>query len=137
MIVAEVLMSSSEGRDIHGFGVTLLDINGKISCYILCVASLDLSGVLHFSVLIFVFGLPLLMILSHLRLRVSVPASSRSARPNFCLPPKFFPCDFLLPIDVSYAAPQAYEIVNVTLHQEYSPAIVFIFFQGRNDLYHV
>jgi hypothetical protein len=40
-------------------------------------------------------------------------------------------------IDVSYAAPQAYEIVNVALHQEYSPGIVFIFFQGRKDLYHV
>jgi hypothetical protein len=40
-------------------------------------------------------------------------------------------------IDVSYAAPQAHEIVNVALYQKYSPGIIFIFFQGRNDLYHV
>jgi hypothetical protein len=40
-------------------------------------------------------------------------------------------------VDVLYAAPQAYGIVNVTLHWEYSPGIVFIFSQGRNDLYHV
>jgi hypothetical protein len=38
--------------------------------------------------------------------------------------------------DVSYAAPQAHGIVNVTLHQEYSPSIIFIFSQGRKDLYH-
>jgi hypothetical protein len=31
-------------------------------------------------------------------------------------------------IDVSYAAPQAHEIINVALHREYSPGIVFIFF---------
>jgi hypothetical protein len=30
-------------------------------------------------------------------------------------------------IDVSYAALQAHEIVNVALHQEYSPGILFIF----------
>jgi hypothetical protein len=42
-----------------------------------------------------------------------------------------------LSIDVSYAAPQAHEIVNVALHREYSPGIVFIFFQGRKNLYHV
>jgi hypothetical protein len=30
-------------------------------------------------------------------------------------------------VDVSYAAPQVYGIVNVALHQEYSPGIVFIF----------
>jgi hypothetical protein len=40
-------------------------------------------------------------------------------------------------VDVSYAAPQAHEIVNVALHREYSPGIVFIFSQGGNDLYHV
>jgi transposase InsO family protein len=40
-------------------------------------------------------------------------------------------------VDISYAAPQVHRIVNVALHREYSPAIVFIFFQGRNDLYHV
>jgi hypothetical protein len=31
-------------------------------------------------------------------------------------------------VDVSYAAPQAQGIVNVALHREYSPGIVFIFF---------
>jgi hypothetical protein len=31
-------------------------------------------------------------------------------------------------IDVSYATPQAHRIVNVALHREYSPGIVFIFF---------
>jgi superfamily II RNA helicase len=40
-------------------------------------------------------------------------------------------------VDVSYAAPQAHEIVNVALQQEYSPDIVFIFSQGRKYLYHV
>jgi hypothetical protein len=40
-------------------------------------------------------------------------------------------------IDISYAALQAHEIINVALHLEYSPGIIFIFFQGRNDLYHV
>jgi hypothetical protein len=40
-------------------------------------------------------------------------------------------------VDVSYAAPQAHEIVNVALHREYSPGIIFIFSQVRNDLYHV
>jgi hypothetical protein len=30
-------------------------------------------------------------------------------------------------VDVSYAALQAHKIVNVGLHQEYSPGIVFIF----------
>jgi hypothetical protein len=42
-----------------------------------------------------------------------------------------------LTVDISYAAPQAHGIVNVVFHQEYSRGIVFIFFQGRNDLYHV
>jgi hypothetical protein len=40
-------------------------------------------------------------------------------------------------IDVSYVAPLAHRIVNVALHREYSPGIVFIFSQRRNDLYHV
>jgi hypothetical protein len=39
--------------------------------------------------------------------------------------------------DVSYAAPQEHEIVNVALHREYSLGIVFIFSQGGKDLYHV
>jgi hypothetical protein len=32
--------------------------------------------------------------------------------------------------DISYTAPQAHEIVNVALHQEYSPGIIFIFSKG-------
>jgi hypothetical protein len=40
-------------------------------------------------------------------------------------------------VDVSYTAPQAQGIINVALHQEYSPGIVFIFSQGSKDLYHV
>jgi hypothetical protein len=40
-------------------------------------------------------------------------------------------------VGVSYAAPQAHRIVNVALHWEYSLGIVFIFSQGRKDLYHV
>jgi hypothetical protein len=40
-------------------------------------------------------------------------------------------------VDVSFAAPQAHRIVNVALHREYSPGIVFIFSQGRKDIYHV
>jgi hypothetical protein len=40
-------------------------------------------------------------------------------------------------IDVSYAALQAHGIINVALHQEYSPGIEFIFSQGRNDIYNV
>jgi hypothetical protein len=40
-------------------------------------------------------------------------------------------------VDVSYGAPEAHKIVNVALHQEYSPGIVFIFSQGMKDLYHV
>jgi adenylate cyclase len=40
-------------------------------------------------------------------------------------------------VDVSYVVPQAHGIVNVALHREYSPGIVFIFFQGRKDLYQV
>jgi hypothetical protein len=31
-------------------------------------------------------------------------------------------------VDVSYAAPQVHEIVNIALHREYSPGIIFIFF---------
>jgi hypothetical protein len=33
-------------------------------------------------------------------------------------------------VDVSYAAPQPHGIVNVALHQEYSPGFVSIFSQG-------
>jgi hypothetical protein len=40
-------------------------------------------------------------------------------------------------VDVSYTTPQAHGIVNVEIHREYSPGIVFIFSQGRKDLYHV
>jgi hypothetical protein len=40
-------------------------------------------------------------------------------------------------VDISYAALQAHRIVNVALHREYSPGIVFIFSLGRKDLYHV
>jgi hypothetical protein len=40
-------------------------------------------------------------------------------------------------VDVSDAAPQAHGIINVALHWEYSPGIIFIFSQGRKDLYHV
>jgi hypothetical protein len=43
----------------------------------------------------------------------------------------------LVDVDVSYAALQAHGIVNVALHRQYSPGIVFIFSQGRNDPYHV
>jgi hypothetical protein len=43
----------------------------------------------------------------------------------------------LVVVDVSYAAPQVHGIVNVALHHEYSPGIIFIFSQGRKDLYHV
>jgi hypothetical protein len=42
-----------------------------------------------------------------------------------------------MPIDVSYAAPQAHGIVNVALHWEYPPGIVFIFSEGMKYLYHV
>jgi hypothetical protein len=42
-----------------------------------------------------------------------------------------------LTVDVSYAALQAHRIINIALHREYSPGIVFIFSQGRKDLYHV
>jgi hypothetical protein len=40
-------------------------------------------------------------------------------------------------VNVSYVALQAHKIVNVALHREYSSGVVFIFFQGRKDLYHV
>jgi hypothetical protein len=40
-------------------------------------------------------------------------------------------------VDISYAASQAHRIVNVALTQEHSPGIVFIFSQGRKDIYHV
>jgi hypothetical protein len=41
------------------------------------------------------------------------------------------------PVDVSYVGPQAHGIINVALQWEYSLGIIFIFFQGRKDLYHV
>jgi hypothetical protein len=40
-------------------------------------------------------------------------------------------------VDTLYAALQAQKIINIALHREYSAGIVFIFFQGRKDLYHV
>jgi hypothetical protein len=40
-------------------------------------------------------------------------------------------------VDILYAAPQAQGIVSVALNWEYSPGIIFIFSQGRKDLYHV
>jgi hypothetical protein len=40
-------------------------------------------------------------------------------------------------VEVSYAAPQGHGIVNVALHREYSPDMIFIFSQGRKDLNHV
>jgi hypothetical protein len=40
-------------------------------------------------------------------------------------------------VDASYTAPQAHGIVNVALHREYPVGIIFIFSQGRKDLYHV
>jgi hypothetical protein len=43
----------------------------------------------------------------------------------------------ILVVDVSYATPQAHGIVNVAIHREYYPDIVFIFSQERKDLYHV
>jgi hypothetical protein len=46
-------------------------------------------------------------------------------------------CPSWLSVEVSYAAPQAHGIVNIALHRKYSPGIIFIFSQGRNDLYHV
>jgi hypothetical protein len=49
----------------------------------------------------------------------------------------FMPVDFLVFVDVSYADSQAHRIINVALHREYPPGIVFIFFQWSNDLYHV
>jgi hypothetical protein len=45
--------------------------------------------------------------------------------------------DHLMGVNVSYAAPQAHGIINVVLHREYTPGILFIFSQGRKDLYHV
>jgi hypothetical protein len=40
-------------------------------------------------------------------------------------------------VDISYAAPQAHGIVSVAHHREYSLGIIFIFSQGRKDLYHI
>jgi DUF971 family protein len=59
------------------------------------------------------------------------PRNSRSSSPCAqCRPHN-------ITIDVLYAAPQGHRIVNVALHREYSPSIVFIFSEGRKDLYHV
>jgi hypothetical protein len=33
-------------------------------------------------------------------------------------------------VDISYAALEEHRIVNITLYQEYSPCIIFIFSQG-------
>jgi hypothetical protein len=38
-------------------------------------------------------------------------------------------------VDVLSAAPQAHGIVNVAVHREYSLGIIFIFSQGRKDVY--
>jgi predicted nicotinamide N-methyase len=40
-------------------------------------------------------------------------------------------------VDVLYAAPQAHRIINVALHWEYSPGVIFIFSHRRKYLYHV
>jgi hypothetical protein len=40
-------------------------------------------------------------------------------------------------VDISYVAPQAHGIINVALHREYSPSIVFIFSKGRKYLYQI
>jgi hypothetical protein len=55
--------------------------------------------------------------------------------PTFCH--DIAPSYCMMSVDVSYVAPQAHGIINVALHREYSLGIVFIFFQGRKDLYHV
>jgi hypothetical protein len=39
----------------------------------------------------------------------------------------------LTTVDVSYVSPQAHGIVNVALHREYSPRIVFIFFPREEE----
>jgi hypothetical protein len=40
-------------------------------------------------------------------------------------------------VDVSYATPQVHGIVIVAFHREYSLGTIFIFSQGRKNLYHV
>jgi hypothetical protein len=40
-------------------------------------------------------------------------------------------------VDIKYGALQAHGIVNVALHREYSLGIVFVFSQGKKDLYNV
>jgi hypothetical protein len=40
-------------------------------------------------------------------------------------------------VDISYAASQVHGIFNVALHREYSPGIIFIFSEGRKDLYRI
>jgi hypothetical protein len=36
-------------------------------------------------------------------------------------------------IDISYAVPQVHGIINIALHREYSPSIVFIFFPKEEE----
>jgi hypothetical protein len=62
-----------------------------------------------------------------------VPAVKRGSIPYFLYSlaekhkwARLFGCQ--LGVDVSYAAPQSHGIVNVALHREYFPGIVFIFF---------
>jgi hypothetical protein len=40
-------------------------------------------------------------------------------------------------VDVLCVSLQAHEIVNIALHREDSPGIIFIISQWRKDLYHV
>jgi hypothetical protein len=53
--------------------------------------------------------------------------------PNLCFLHEVGSTGHVVRVDISYVAPQAHGIVNGALHQEYSPGIVFIFFQGRKD----
>jgi multidrug transporter EmrE-like cation transporter len=58
-------------------------------------------------------------------------------RPACCSFPLFAYGVYVMHVNISYTTLQAHGIVNVVLHREYSPGIVFIFSQGRKDLYHV
>jgi hypothetical protein len=49
----------------------------------------------------------------------------------------YLPVGYLSDSIDRYAALQAHKIVNVALHRKYSAGIIFIFSQGRKDLYHV
>jgi hypothetical protein len=57
------------------------------------------------------------------RLKEAPPKAGRRRMRANPAPPKAY-CPY---VDLSYAAPQAHEIINVALHREYSPGIVFIF----------